>query len=135
MLAVMTYNIEIFFCTLAGIIIGYAIFLRKKSGSDTTLCCQEPDTAPTTAPASGLAPTIAPGNVRSTFAIRGMTCNACVRTIYNHLQSLSGVAGQDVSLANERAIVEHDGTISAQQIAGEIDDIGFDATITVSGQV
>lgn len=136
MLAVMTYNVEIFFCTLAGIIIGYAIFLRKKSGSDTTLCCQEPDVGPSTAPTTaGLPAERAPGNVRSTIHVEGMVCNACVRTVTNHLNSLPGVAGCEVSLENKQAVVEHNDNYTARTLAQEIDDIGFDASIAANSSV
>lgn len=44
------------------------------------------------------------------FKVSGMTCQGCVRSVRNVLETLPGVSGVDVSLADGRVHVEYDGS-------------------------
>lgn len=62
--------------------------------------------------------------------IDGMTCDGCVKSVHNAVESLDGVQTVSVELANNLATVSFDSTkISAQDIANEIEEAGFDATV------
>ncbi|ORX46547.1 heavy metal translocatin [Hesseltinella vesiculosa] len=61
--------------------------------------------------------------------VRGMTCASCVHSIERAVQALPGVTSVKVSLLTERATVEHDDQITADQLVQAVDDCGFDASL------
>ncbi|VDB91973.1 unnamed protein product [Peniophora sp. CBMAI 1063] len=62
--------------------------------------------------------------------IEGMTCAACVQSIEEMLKSQEGIHSVTVALLAERGVVHYDPYAwTADKIIGEIQDIGFDATI------
>ncbi|XP_041357192.1 copper-transporting ATPase 1-like [Gigantopelta aegis] len=62
--------------------------------------------------------------------IEGMTCMSCVRTIEGMISKLDGIQQITVSLENKSAAVSYDPSkLSPEQIANNIDDLGFDATV------
>jgi len=64
----------------------------------------------------------------ATFAVDGMTCNGCVRSVTNAIRQVPGIANVDVSLGDKRANVEYDpATCTPAQIVGAIVGAGFDA--------
>jgi len=64
----------------------------------------------------------------ATFAVDGMTCNGCVKSVTNAIRQAPGVANVDVSLGDKRATVEYDpSACSPAQIVAAIVDAGFDA--------
>ena len=66
----------------------------------------------------------------STFAVDGMTCNGCVKSVTNAISQAPGVAGVDVSLGGKRATVTYDpAACSPAQIVAAIVDAGFDARV------
>jgi Cu+-exporting ATPase len=66
----------------------------------------------------------------ASIMITGMTCANCVNTITNHLKTIPGVKRCDVSLLLHNAVVQFDPyLITKEQIASEIDDIGFEAKL------
>jgi copper chaperone len=66
----------------------------------------------------------------STFAVDGMTCNGCVKSVTNAISQAPGVAGVDVSLGDKRATVTYDpAACSPAQIVAAIVDAGFDARV------
>lgn len=65
--------------------------------------------------------------------IDGMTCNGCVKSVHNAVESLNGVQTVSVELENNLATVTFDSdTVSAQDIANQIEEAGFDATVANS---
>jgi copper chaperone len=63
-----------------------------------------------------------------TFAVDGMTCNGCVKSVTHAIQQAPGVANVDVSLGDRRATVEYDpSTGSPAQIVDAIVGAGFEA--------
>lgn len=46
----------------------------------------------------------------SEFKVAGMTCQGCVRSVRNVLETLPGVADVDVSLEDGRVNVQYDGS-------------------------
>ena len=64
----------------------------------------------------------------STFAVGGMTCNGCVRSVQNAIRQAPGVSNVDVSLGDKRATVEYDpAACSPAQIVAVIEGAGFEA--------
>lgn len=69
----------------------------------------------------------------TTFTVKGMTCQSCVKSITNALDQLSGVDSVQVSLEDERATIVHDvATVSCEQIIEAIEDCGFDVPTTAT---
>lgn len=65
--------------------------------------------------------------------IDGMTCDGCVKSVHSAVESLEGVETVSVELANNLATVSFDSDkVSAQDIANEIEEAGFDATVANS---
>lgn len=66
----------------------------------------------------------------TTLAVEGMTCGACTSAVEAGLKDVPGVKSMSVSLLSERAVVEHDATMtSAEKVAEIIEDRGFGATV------
>jgi Cu+-exporting ATPase len=69
----------------------------------------------------------------TTLKVEGMTCGACTSAVEGAFNEVNGVGNVSVSLAMERAVVQHDSSkISAAQIRDMIQDRGFDAEILSS---
>jgi len=47
-------------------------------------------------------------NVKTTFAVKGMTCQGCVYAVKNTLTNIDGVIKSNVSLKRREAAVEYD---------------------------
>ena len=63
-----------------------------------------------------------------TIPIEGMTCNACVASIKEKLNSMEGLEEVEVSLEHRTATVFYEeGTITPGQIQGAINEIGYKA--------
>lgn len=59
--------------------------------------------------------------------ISGMTCHSCVRNIESNLRTKPGVVTIKVNLQEKAGYIEYDpNIIDPNQIANEIDDMGFD---------
>ena len=62
-----------------------------------------------------------------TFGIDGMSCNGCVKTVTQALQSVAGVESAQVSLADARATVRFDDTRTRPETVRQaVIDAGFD---------
>ncbi|MBQ7625701.1 MAG: heavy-metal-associated domain-containing protein [Rhodocyclaceae bacterium] len=62
-----------------------------------------------------------------TFGIEGMSCNGCVKTVTQALQSIAGVESAQVSLADARATVRFDDTRTQPDALHQaVQDAGFD---------
>jgi len=67
------------------------------------------------------------------FSVGGMTCAACSNTIERALMSVEGVHSARISLLTERAEVVYDESkLSEKDIISEIEDVGFDASVSDS---
>jgi copper chaperone len=62
------------------------------------------------------------------FAVEGMHCNGCVRSVTGAVSRLPGVEKVDVSLADKQATVAYDAAaVQPAAIVKAIEDAGFDA--------
>ena len=64
--------------------------------------------------------------MQTTVSIRGMTCGHCVRAVFTSLAGVKGIDRADVSIG--RAVIDHDGTVTADQIRDAIAVAGYDVT-------
>ncbi len=60
----------------------------------------------------------------STVAISGMSCAHCTRAVFTALSGVKGISRADVSIG--KAIIEHDGTVSAEAIREAISIAGYE---------
>lgn len=64
----------------------------------------------------------------TTIKVKGMTCGGCVASVERVLRELQGVEKVAVSLEDEEAKVEFDGTrIKPEALRAAIEDAGYDA--------
>lgn len=63
-----------------------------------------------------------------TFAVGGMTCDGCVRSVTNAVTQVTGVRRVDVSLQKKAATVEFDALATTpERIVKAIEAAGFEA--------
>ena len=62
----------------------------------------------------------------TTVLISGMTCVHCVRAVFTSLAGVPGIVRADVSIG--RAVIEHDGTVTQEQIRDAIGLAGYEVT-------
>ena len=61
--------------------------------------------------------------MRTTASISGMTCVHCVRAVFTALAGVEGIQRADVKIG--RAVIEHDGTVTPQEIREAIAVAGY----------
>ena len=62
-----------------------------------------------------------------------MTCKHCVRAVFTALSAVEGISSADVSIG--RAVIEHDGTVTPEEIRDAIKVAGYDvADIKIDGR-
>ena len=64
--------------------------------------------------------------MKTTLQIEGMSCEHCVRHVTQALEELAGVASVAVSLAEKKAIVEHEDSVTLEQMKGAIEEAGYE---------
>jgi copper chaperone CopZ len=64
--------------------------------------------------------------MRTTASISGMTCAHCVRAVFTALAGVEGIERADVSIG--KAVIEHDATVTPEQIREAIKIAGYDVT-------
>jgi copper chaperone CopZ len=64
--------------------------------------------------------------MRTTVSISGMSCAHCVRAVFTSLTGLEGIDRADVSIG--RAVIEHDGSVTPEQIRDAIAVAGYAVT-------
>lgn len=71
---------------------------------------------------------------RQTFivGVSGMHCASCANTIEKKMKKVKGIESIRVNYATEKAFVEHDDSISEEQICKAIDKIGYKAVLEKS---
>ena len=62
----------------------------------------------------------------TTVSISGMTCVHCVRAVFTSLAGVPGIDRADVSIG--RAVIEHDGTVTPEQIRDAVAIAGYEVT-------
>ena len=60
----------------------------------------------------------------TTVLINGMSCVHCVRAVFTSLAGVEGIKRADVSIG--RAIIEHDGSVTPDQIREAIAIAGYE---------
>jgi copper chaperone CopZ len=61
----------------------------------------------------------------TTVSVSGMTCAHCVRAVFTSLAGVPGIERAEVTIG--RAVIEHDGTVTAQQIRDAVAVAGYTA--------
>jgi copper chaperone CopZ len=64
--------------------------------------------------------------MQTTASISGMTCAHCVRAVFTSLAGVAGIDRADVSIG--RAVIEHDGTVTPEDIRAAVKVAGYDVT-------
>ena len=64
--------------------------------------------------------------VQTTVSISGMSCAHCVRAVFTSLAGVAGIDRADVSIG--KAIIEHDGTVTPEEIRSAVKLAGYDVT-------
>jgi len=64
--------------------------------------------------------------VKTTVSITGMSCAHCVRAVFTSLAGVPGIDRADVSIG--RAVIEHNGTVTNEQIRDAIAVAGYEVT-------
>ena len=59
----------------------------------------------------------------TTVSVSGMTCAHCVRAVFTSLAGVPGIVRADVTLG--QAVIEHDGTVTTEQIRDAIAVAGY----------
>jgi copper chaperone CopZ len=67
--------------------------------------------------------------MRTTVSISGMSCAHCVRAVFTSLAGVEGIDRADVSIG--QAVIEHDGTVTLDQIRDAISIAGYEVTESV----
>jgi len=69
-------------------------------------------------------------NLKQEFAVDGMSCGGCVKSVTGAISQLAGVSKVDVSLERKVATVEYDGAaVTPAAIIAAIETAGFDAAL------
>ena len=66
----------------------------------------------------------------TTALISGMTCAHCVRAVFTSLAGVPGIQRADVSVG--QAVIEHDGSVTAEQIRDAVRVAGYEVTSTTA---
>ena len=64
-----------------------------------------------------------------TFAITGMTCANCSARVEKELKATEGVLEANVNLATEKATVQFDGNLTAENLIQRVESIGYGAIL------
>jgi copper chaperone CopZ len=66
--------------------------------------------------------------MQTTASISGMTCAHCVRAVFTSLAGVEGIKRADVTIG--QAVIEHDGTVTPEQIRDAIAVAGYTVSDT-----
>ena len=64
--------------------------------------------------------------VKQIWKIEGMSCEHCVRRVFNGLIALDGVSKVEVDLDSATATMETETLFTAEQATAIVDDLGYD---------
>lgn len=62
----------------------------------------------------------------TTFTVRGMTCEHCVRAVTEEVSRLDGVIAVDIDLPSGQVAVTSDGPLDEADIATAVDEAGYE---------
>lgn len=62
---------------------------------------------------------------KTTLKVPDITCGGCANSIRNALGIVEGIKQVEVDVDRKTVSVEHGHTVSSEQIAQKLDDIGF----------
>ncbi|MCW4385923.1 copper ion binding protein [Salinibacterium sp. SYSU T00001] len=64
--------------------------------------------------------------METTYSVKGMTCEHCVRAVTEEVSKVAGVTDVKVDLAAETVVVESESKPDAEAIAAAIDEAGYE---------
>jgi copper chaperone len=67
-----------------------------------------------------------PAGATSTYTVKGMTCEHCVRAVTTEISALEGVQGVEVDLDSGRVSVVSAGTLDDAAVAAAVDEAGYE---------
>ena len=70
--------------------------------------------------------------MQTTASISGMTCAHCVRAVFTSLAGVPGIERADVTIG--KAVIEHDGTVTPEQIRAAVQVAGYEVTDFETGR-
>jgi copper chaperone CopZ len=70
--------------------------------------------------------------MQTTASISGMSCAHCVRAVFTSLAGVAGIERADVSIG--KAVIEHDGTVTADDIRAAVKLAGYDVIDTMNNR-
>lgn len=151
MLVIMTYSVELFFCTILGLLIGNIMHVtlgrraaKRAGGADAIFvaddgpgspCCRVGHLDPMAVQETALSrvgllaksSSVAAGHTAN-LTLEGMTCGSCVATITKALQAVDGVVSAEVSLERKMAVVRYNPPADPVQLCDAVECVGFDAS-------
>ncbi|MCU1372720.1 MAG: copper chaperone [Actinomycetia bacterium] len=66
--------------------------------------------------------------METTFTVRGMTCDHCVRAVTAELTALPGVTGVTIDLATGVVDVTSDAPLPDEAVRAAVDEAGYEVT-------
>jgi copper chaperone len=64
--------------------------------------------------------------VTSTYTVKGMTCEHCVRSVTEEVSAVAGVSGVDVDLASGRVTVASDRPVDDAAVRAAVEEAGYE---------
>jgi copper chaperone len=62
----------------------------------------------------------------TTYAVKGMTCEHCVRAVTAELSQVAGVTGVEIDLATGRATITSEGPVDESAVRAAVDEAGYE---------
>jgi copper chaperone len=62
----------------------------------------------------------------TTYVVKGMTCDHCVRAVTTELSQVAGVTRVDVDLATGKATVTSEGPLDDVAVRAAVDEAGYE---------
>lgn len=69
----------------------------------------------------------------ATYAVKGMTCDHCVRAVEAELSAVPGVTAVEVDLAAATAVVTSKDPIEAKIVREAVEEAGYESSGVVQG--
>jgi copper chaperone len=64
--------------------------------------------------------------VISTYTVKGMTCEHCVRSVTEEVSTVAGVSGVEVDLARGRVTVDSDRPVDDAAVRAAVEEAGYE---------
>jgi copper ion binding protein len=64
--------------------------------------------------------------ITTTYEVKGMSCEHCVRAVTEELSALDGVSAVDVDLASGAVTVTSESPLAADAVAAAVDEAGYE---------